>query len=110
MSQTPENHEETISSALDDLYEGIYLDATKTANAYDIKPRTLQRRVQGKNSYYTRSATRRALNLAQEQVLFEYIERLNQIGMSTTSEMLRSSANYILQLDDLVTNRRVSLN
>ena len=110
MSQTPKNREETILSALDDLNDEVYLDVTKIVNAYDVKPRTLQRRVQRKNSYYTRSITNRALNLAQKQMLFEYIERLNRVGMSSTSEMLRSSANYILRLDDLVANRCVELN
>ena len=110
MSQTSEDREDAILSALDDFYEEKYLDVAKTVAAYDVKARTLQRRVQRKNSRYTRPATIRALNLAQEQMLFEYIARLDAIGMSFIPKMLRSSANYILNLHDFTTQRSVKHN
>lgn len=110
MSDSLRDVEDRILSALDDIHDQLYPNAVKAAEAYGVNVRTLQRHVKGGASQFTRPATNRALNLAQEQVLFEYIERLDKIDMSPKPGMLRSSANYILQLADPGTERRVGLN
>ncbi len=89
--------ETAILIALEDLRDGRYPNATQAALANGANPRTVQRRVNGMPSLYERPVNGRALDPAQEQVLFEYIDRLDTIGMSPTNRMLRSSANTILQ-------------
>lgn len=95
-------YEEAISMALEALGQDIYASVAAAAKAFGVKPRTLQRRIQEKGSLYTQSATNKALNPAQEQALFEYIQCLDKIGMSPTPHMLRSSANFILCKEDHV--------
>ena len=55
------------------LDEDIYAFVAAAAKTFGIKPHTLQKHIQGKNSLYTQSATNKALNPAQKQVLFKYI-------------------------------------
>ena len=89
-------YEEAISMALETLDEDIYASVAAAAKTFEIKPCTLQRCIQGKGFLYTWSATNKALNPVQEQVLFEYIQCLDKIGMSPMPCMLRSSTNFIL--------------
>ena len=107
MSVSNLEQEARIESALDDYYDEIYPSCKKAAEAYGVKVRTLQRRVQGTGSRWTRPATNRTLNLAQEQVLLDYIARLDAIGMSPKPRMLTSSANQILKLAAPSVLRRV---
>ncbi len=97
MSRSRQNEEEAIEHALEDIQNGRHPNAAKAAVAYGLKSRTLQRRVSGGLSLFNRPATNRALDPAQEQVLSEYIQRLDSIGKSPTNGMLRSSANQILR-------------
>ena len=94
--------EEAIGNALNDIADGNYVTVAQTAREYAIPERTLQRRVQGRGSYYTRPPTHQRLDAAQEQSLFEYIERLDHIGMSPTPRMIQSSANTILRRGNLL--------
>ena len=110
MSQSTENREEAIQSALEDIREEIYSNVAKTVVAFEISVRLLQRRVQRSESRFDRSAINKALNEAQEETLFQYIERLDRIEMSSTSEMIRSNVNYLLKLNDARENRRIDLN
>jgi len=100
MTYTREEVEEALQAAIDDFREGLYPIAAAVVANHGVKVRTLQRRLQGYESLYTRSINSKTLNLAQEQALFEYIYRLDRIGMSSISKMLRSSANYILRCHD----------
>ncbi len=100
MAYTREKTEEALQAAIDDFREGLYPTAVAAAADHGVKVRTLQRRLQGYGSLYTRSINSKTLNPAQEQALFEYIYRLDRIGMSPTPKMLRSSANYILRCHD----------
>jgi len=100
MTYTREEAEEALQAAIDDFREGLYSTAVAAVADHGVKVRTLQRRLQGYESLYTRSVNSKTLNPAQEQALFEYIYRLDRIGMSSTPKMLRSSANYILRCHD----------
>ena len=54
--------------------------------------------VVSKDDRFSKPVMNRVLNLVQEQVLVEYIQRLVTIGQSPRPGMLKSNANYILQL------------
>ena len=110
MSQSTEDREEAIQSALEDIREGIYSNAAKAAVAFGISVRLLQRRVQRSESRFDRSVINRALNETQEETLFQYIERLDRIEMSLIARMIRSSVNYLLKLNDARENRRIDFN
>ena len=107
MAPTDPAEEERIECALQDFYDGDYASIAKAAQAYGVKARTVQRRVQGTGSRYSRPVNNRALNLAQEQVLFDYIARLDLIGMHAKPGMLRVSANAILKLAHPAETRKV---
>ena len=95
MSQSTEDREETIQSALKNIREEIYPNAAKTAVAFEISVRLLQKRVQKSESRFDRSTINKALNKTQEETLFQYIERLNRIEMSSIAEMIRNNVNYL---------------
>jgi len=109
MTYTREKAEKTLQAAIDDFRESLYSIVVVVVADHGVKVRTLQRRLQGYESLYTRSVNSKTLNSAQEQALFEYIYRLNRIDMSSIPKMLRSSANYILRCHDQA-NRQVEPN
>ena len=96
--------EEAIDNALNDIVDDNYVTIAQTAREYAISERTLQRRVQERESYYTRSSIYQRLDAVQEQSLFEYIKRLDHIKMLSTSRMIQNNANTILRRDNLLTN------
>ena len=110
ISQSTEDREETIQSALEDIREGIYSNVAKIVVAFGISVRLLQRRVRESGSRFDRPTINKALNEAQEKTLFQYIERLDRIGMSSTAEMIRSSINYLLKLNGARGDRRIDFN
>ena len=107
MANNSEHLEHQIESAINDFRDDLYSSIAQAVEAYNVKARTLQKRVKEQDSLHTRSATNRTLNSVQEAILFEYIARLNVIDMSSKSRMLTIFANRILQLIELRTSRRV---
>ena len=95
--------EEAIDNAFNDIVDDNYVTIAQTAREYAISERILQKRVQRKESYYIRSFIHQRLDAAQEQLLFEYIKRLDHIGMLSTSQMIQSNANTILRRGNLLT-------
>ena len=110
MSQSTEDREEAIQSALEDIREEIYSNVAKVVVAFEISVRLLQRRVQKSESRFDRSVINRALNETQEETLFQYIERLDRIEMSSIAEMIRSNVNYLLKLNDACEDRQINFN
>ena len=100
MSQSTEDREEAIQSALKDICERIYPNAAKAAVAFGIPVRLLQKRVRESGSRFDRSAINKAFNEAQEETLSQYIKRLDRIEMLSIAGMIQSSVNYLLKLND----------
>ena len=110
MSQSTENREEIIQSALKESCEEIYSNVAKVVVAFKISIRLLQRRVQRSKNHFDRSNINRTINETQEEILFQYIKRLNRIEISLIVEMIRNSVNYLLKLNNTRENRRINLN
>ncbi len=77
--------EDAISDVIIAFNEGFYLTPTAAAKAYDVAPRTVQRRVQGMGSRSSQTPSNRALNLEQEQAIRNYLKRLDDAGISARS-------------------------
>ncbi len=88
--------ESATSDAITALKEGFYSTPTAAAKAYNVAPRTVQRRLQGMGSRSSRTPLNRALNPEQEQAIRNYLKRLDNAGISATLSMLRGAANYLL--------------
>lgn len=67
------------------------------AEIFDVNYRSLLQRISGGNSRSTRSRTNERLDKAQYEAIFEYIDRLDQIGAPPTPNMLKATANEILK-------------
>ena len=106
MASSIKTRENAIKQAIQDIYEGLYFNVAQTAAAHVISSRTLRNRLQEATSLKKRPATNKALSTTQEQVLLDYIARINQIDISSTSKILQSSVNYILRRE----HRRVEVN
>ena len=106
MAESIETREDAISQAIQEFRDGHYLYASQAAAAYGIPPTTFRERLRGASSLFERPVNNKALSETQEQTLFDYIARLDRIGMSPTIKMLESSANFILRADQ----RRVGIN
>ena len=96
ISQSTEDREEAVQSALEDIREGIYSNVAKVAVAFGISVRLFQRRARGSESRFDRSAINRALNEAQKETLFQHIKCLDRIGISSIAEMIRIEAASII--------------
>ena len=93
MASTYQMTENAISDAIIALSEGFYSTPTEAAKAYNVAPRTIQRRVQGMGSRSSRTPPNRALNPEQEQAIRNYLKRLDDAGISATLSMLCDAAN-----------------
>jgi len=101
MVSTYQTTEDAISDAVSAFHEGLYSIPTAAAKAYNVAPRTVQRRVKGMGSRSSRIPSNRALNLEQEQAIRDYLKRLDDAGISATLSMLRGAANYLLKRSHL---------
>lgn len=101
MTSTYQMTEDAIYDAVIAFNEGFYPTPTAAAKAYNVAPRTVQRRVQGMGSRSSPSPSNRALNLEQEQAIRNYLKRLGDAGISATLSMLRGAANYLLKRSHL---------
>lgn len=59
--------EDRIDQAIDALFHGLYKNCSVAARAFNITPRTLQKRWNGGGSKTTRPSTNKALTDEQEQ-------------------------------------------
>ena len=101
MASTYQMTENAISDAITALNEGFYSTPTKAAKAYNVAPRTVQRKLQGMGSRSSQTPPNRALNPQQEQAIRNYLKRLDDAGISATLSMLRGAANHLLKRSHL---------
>ena len=78
-----------------------YSNVAKVAVAFEISIRFLQRRVRESESRFDRLIINEAFNEIQEKTLFQYIEHLDRIEMSSIAEMIQNNINYFLKLNDV---------
>ena len=95
MSNEYFDQEERIEQALEDLANGDFPDTTKAAVWHDIKPRLLQRRVQGAGSRSTREPTNQRLTKDQERSLCEYVDTLDDLHVQIRIPYIRGAAEFI---------------
>ena len=96
------DYEAHISEAVYVYTAGLFTTTAAAAAKFSVKSHTIQQCLQGIPSKLDHTATHSALNSAQEQTLFEYIEHLDSISMSSTSKMLQSTVNQILSKENCV--------
>ncbi len=92
MASTYQITESAIFDAITALNEGFYSTPTAAAKAYNVAPRTVQRRLQGMGSRSSRTPPKRALNPEHEQAIRNYLKRLDNAGISATLSTLRGAA------------------
>ena len=61
--------------------DSLYTNCRAAAIAFDVAPRTVQKRWNGGNSKSSRPSTNKALTDEQEQAARHYIERLDKANM-----------------------------
>jgi hypothetical protein len=71
---------------------------------YGVSRKKLSRRWNGLPSRSTRAPTNRILSLDQEKAIFLWLEYLDNIGASPTSEQIEASANYLLAKASVMKN------
>ncbi|EED14599.1 conserved hypothetical protein [Talaromyces stipitatus ATCC 10500] len=72
---------------------------SELSRKYGVSRKKLSRRWNGLPSRSTRPPTNRVLSLDQEKAIFLWLEYLDNIGASPTSEQIEASANYLLAKD-----------
>ena len=82
------DYEACVSEVVYVYTADLFTTTTAAAARFSVKSYTVQQCLQGIPSKLDHVVTHSALNSAQEQVLFEYIECLDSIGMSPTPKML----------------------
>ena len=93
--------ENRIDQAIDALYHGHYTNCSVAARAFDVAPRTLQRRWNGAGSRSTRpSAGKKALTDEQEQAIRDYIHRLDSINQCARPKMIVGAANFLIRFEN----------
>ena len=96
MSSAYQITQDRIIDAINAVHDGTYSNPTVAARAFEVDPRTIQRRLHGGASKSSRLPTNRALNFEQEQAIKDYIQRLDKQNVSAKIIMIRAAANYIL--------------
>ena len=93
--------EKRYIDAIKVFHEGWYVDAAKCARAFEVTAKVLRDRLHEKTSKSTRIAPNKRLTEAQEQVVKNYVKRLDDQNMSLTSKLVVDVVNYILQMKNL---------
>ena len=88
--------QDRIGDAINALHYNNYSNPSAATRAFGVDPRTVQRRLHGGASKSLRLPTNRVLNSEQEQVIKDYIQRLDEQDVSAKVTMIRAAANYIL--------------
>ena len=90
-------HNKRIAAAIADLKSQDCPNIAATARKYDLKRETLSKRFRGEigtikdvNSY-----SRKRLTNTQEEVLIEYVNKLNDRGFPPTPQILKNIAESI---------------
>lgn len=102
MASATQIRDTAIAKAIEGIHSGRFPNAAQAAKAYAIAPTTLRERLRGATSLSERLVNNCALSNSQTQVLLDYIDRLDAVGMSPTIKMLESSANFILRGENRV--------
>ena len=92
--------ERRSDEAIEALRKDWYKNVSQAAVAFNLKPRALNDRWNGKASKSTREAPNKRLNEAQKQVVKDYIQRLDNMSMSIASKLVVDVANFLLQKHD----------
>lgn len=98
MSISYSEQEELVQKAIDEYEDGHFRSAAAAAEHYGLKPRRVQRRLLGQASRSTRTPTHTRLTTAQEQSLYDYINRLDNIEHSLRLNHIQGAAEYILKI------------
>ena len=95
MTSSCNDYEKRIFDALDAYEHGHLPSLSAAAIAYQIQPRTLQRRV--KNLFHdSRSGHNKLLTSGQESAPCKWLERIIQLGFPPCLDLIRSRANLLL--------------
>lgn len=92
--------EDRIDQAIDALCHGHYTNCTLAARAFDVAPRTLQRRWNGSGSRSTRPSANKVLTDEQEQAIKDYIHRLDNINQCACPKMIVDAANFLIRFEN----------
>ena len=92
--------EKRYLEATEDWINGEFDSVAECARYHHLKPKNLQRRVNGGGSKSTRFQSQNRLNEDQEASLLHYLKRLDDMNMSPTPKLVVGAANYILKRDD----------
>ena len=92
--------EDQINEALDSIHNGLYINYSATARAYNVSKQTLQRRWNRGASKSTRPRVNEAFTGAQQQIVRKYIAWLDTVNMSARPRIVVGAANYLLKFED----------
>ncbi|EAQ92510.1 hypothetical protein CHGG_00745 [Chaetomium globosum CBS 148.51] len=93
----PLQHEERIQSAVEALRSGETQSIRKAAAAFDVPRATLQERVKGGATRQQAQVKNRKLHPTEEAALIQWIESLDDRGMSPTISYIRQMADLLLR-------------
>lgn len=96
MTDTYYLQENRIEEALKSYASVSYKSAAACATHFGIKPRTLQRRLNGGGSYSSRGPSHKALTNEQETALIQYLRFLDGLNLSPSVRVVREAANHLL--------------
>ena len=97
----PLPHEERIQFAIEALRSGQIRSIRKAAAAFDVPKSTLHERVKGGGTRQQAQVGNRKLSLTEEAALIQWIQSMDDRGMSPT-------IGYIRQMADLLVRERTS--
>ncbi len=97
----PLQHEDRLQLAIEALSSGQISSIRKAAAAFDIPFSTLKDRIRGRVPRQQSQGTRRKLRPTEETALVQWIESMDDRGMSPT-------IHYIRQMTDLLVRERGS--
>ena len=92
--------EDRIDQAIDALFHDHYTNCSVAARAFDIAPRTLQKRWNGDKSRSTRQSPGKALSDEQKQTVRDYIYRLDSINQCARPKMIVGAANFLIRFEN----------
>jgi hypothetical protein len=100
MQSTYKAEEELIQKAVHayngQKHEKKGVNMTKLAQDYKVPYQRLRRRILGTDSKSTRKRTNQCLDPSQYSALYDYLDRLDDLGAPPSAPLIRNAANAIL--------------
>lgn len=97
MSNSIENIEDRIQEAIKLYHQSTKPNVAKLARDFGISRDRLRGRIHGRQSNSDRAKATRSLNSIQEKALTSWIQRLDNVYISPTPEMVEAAVNTILK-------------